>query len=104
VRRHLTLTDGLGLGTFTWKGTRDLLGYALGVITRVRLLRRADGYYAPFAIDAERQVVEPSGKASGHWDARSTVALQGTSRCRGAPQGLQPAASGKRTAVGGHVL
>jgi putative transposase len=66
VRRHLTLTDGLGLGTFKLKGTRDLLGYALGAIKRVRLLRRADGYYAQFAIDAERHVVVvPSGKAIG---------------------------------------
>ena len=34
VRRHLSLTDGLGLGTFKLKGTRDLLGYALGTIKR----------------------------------------------------------------------
>src|ERR687887_2912020 len=27
LRRHLTLTDGLDMGTFTLKGTRDLLGY-----------------------------------------------------------------------------
>src|SRR5437588_7213488 len=27
MRRHLTLTDGLGLGTFKLRGTRDLLGY-----------------------------------------------------------------------------
>jgi putative transposase len=66
VRRHLTLTDGLEMGTFKLKGTRDLLAYALGVIKRVRLLRRADGYYAQFALAVERQVVtEPSGKAIG---------------------------------------
>src|SRR5437763_4845746 len=47
-------------------GTRDLLAYALGAIKRVRLLRRADGYYAQFAIAVERQVVvEPSGTAIG---------------------------------------
>jgi putative transposase len=66
VRRHLTLTDGLGLGTFNLKGTRDLLGYALRAIKRVRLLRRADGYYAQFALAVERHVVvEPTGKAIG---------------------------------------
>jgi putative transposase len=66
VRRHLTLTDGMEAGTFKLKGTRDLLGYAIGAIKRVRLLRRADGYYAQFAIDADRDVsVEPSGKAIG---------------------------------------
>jgi putative transposase len=66
LRRHLTVTDGLGLGTFTLHGTRDLLGYALRAIKRVRLVRRADGYYAQFAVDAERHVtVEPTGKAVG---------------------------------------
>jgi putative transposase len=53
-------------GTFKLKGTRDLLGYALGAIKRVRVLRRADGYYAQFAIDAERHVsIEPTGTAIG---------------------------------------
>jgi putative transposase len=66
LRRHLTLTDGLEAGTFTLRGTRDLLGYALGAIKRVRLLRRADGYYAQFVVDAERHVtVEPTDDAIG---------------------------------------
>ena len=66
LRRHLTLTDGLGLGTFKLQGTWDLLAYALEAIKRVRLVRRADGYYAQFAIDAERHMaVEPTGKAVG---------------------------------------
>jgi putative transposase len=66
MRWHLTLTDGMEAGTFKLKGTRDLLGYALGAIKRVRLLRRADGYYAQFAIDADRHVtVKPSGTAIG---------------------------------------
>src|SRR5437588_7293376 len=66
VRRCLTLTDGMEAGTFTLKGTRDLLGYALDAIKRVRVLRRADGYYAQFAVDAERNVMlEPSRQAVG---------------------------------------
>src|ERR671937_2309307 len=56
MRRHLTLTDGMEAGTFRLKGTRDLLGYALGAIKRVRVVRRADGYYAQFAVDADRHV------------------------------------------------
>jgi putative transposase len=64
--RYLTLTDGMGMGTFKLKGTRDLLGYALGAIKRVRLLRHADGYYAQFVVDAERQItVDPTGNAIG---------------------------------------
>jgi putative transposase len=65
-RRHLTLTDALGMGTFRLRGTWDLLGYALGAIKRVRLVRRADGYYAQFVIDAERHLtMEPTGNAIG---------------------------------------
>src|SRR5262249_16003625 len=53
---HLTLTDGMGMGTFRLRGTRDLVGYALGAIKRVRLVRRADGYDAQFVVDADRHV------------------------------------------------
>src|SRR5437764_481831 len=66
MRQHLTLSDGMDAGTFKLKGTRDLLGYAPGDIKRLRVLHHADGYYAQFAIDAERRVsVEPSGTAIG---------------------------------------
>jgi putative transposase len=66
MRRYLTLTDGLGMGTFKLRGTWDLLGYALGAFKRVRLLRRADGYYVQFVVDAARHVsVDPTGNAVG---------------------------------------
>jgi putative transposase len=66
IRRHLTITDGTGMGTFVLRGTRDLLGYALEAIKRVRLLRRADGCYAQFVVDAERHVTaRPTGSAIG---------------------------------------
>jgi putative transposase len=66
LRRHLALTDGLDLGTFKLRGTWDLLGYALDAIKRVRLLRRADGYYAQFVVEADRHLaIEPTGKAIG---------------------------------------
>ncbi len=65
-RTRLTLTDGFKAGTFRLRGTRDLLGYALGQIKRVRILKRADGYYAQFGLDAQRRVViEPSGASVG---------------------------------------
>ncbi|HVA91546.1 MAG TPA: hypothetical protein VNL71_17085 [Chloroflexota bacterium] len=54
-RRAITFTDGIGAGRFTLKGTRDLLAYALEAIKRARVLRGADGYYARFAVDAERR-------------------------------------------------
>jgi len=67
-RTRLTLTDGFKAGTFRLKGTRtrDLLGYALDQIKRVRIVRKADGYYGQFGIDADRRAsVEASGKAVG---------------------------------------
>jgi len=57
ARRALTFTDGFKAGTFKLKGTRDLLGYALDQIKRVRVVKRADGYYSQFCIDAARRVV-----------------------------------------------
>src|SRR5437764_14565922 len=48
LRRYLTLTDGLDLGTFSLRGTQHLLAYAPGAIQRAPLLRRAAGHYAQF--------------------------------------------------------
>ncbi|HVA89332.1 MAG TPA: transposase [Chloroflexota bacterium] len=65
-RRAITFTDKIGAGRFTLKGTRDLLAYALETIKRVRVLRRADGYYAQFVVEAERRHdALPSGQAVG---------------------------------------
>jgi len=43
-----------------------LVGYALDQIKRVRVVRKADGYYSQFCVDAERRAaVEPSGRVVG---------------------------------------
>jgi len=66
ARRAITFMDGFKVGTFRLKGTRDLLGYGLDQIKRVRVVKKADGYYSQFCIDADRRAsVEPSGKAVG---------------------------------------
>jgi len=66
ARTRLTLTDGFKAGMFTLKGTRDLMGYALDQIKRVHIVRKADGYYGQFGIDADRRTsVKASGKAVG---------------------------------------
>jgi len=65
-RRALTLTDGFTAGTFRLRGTRDLMGYALAQIKRVRVVRKADGYYSQFCVDADRRVsVEATGRTIG---------------------------------------
>jgi putative transposase len=47
-RRYLTFTDGFKAGTFKLWGSRDLHFYQLKQIKRIRVVRRADGYYAQF--------------------------------------------------------
>jgi putative transposase len=65
-RRYITFTDGFGAGTFLMWGSRDLHFYQLKQIKRVRIVRRADGYYAQFCIDQERlEKREPTSKTIG---------------------------------------
>ncbi len=65
-RRYITFTDGFKAGTFKLWGTRDLHFYQLNQIKRVRVVRRADGYYAQFCLDIERQEKrEPTKKTIG---------------------------------------
>ncbi len=55
-RRYITFTDGFKAGTFKLWGTRNLHYYQLSQIKRVRIVRRADGYYVQFVIDYTREV------------------------------------------------
>jgi putative transposase len=65
-RRHITFTDGFKAGTFKMWGTRDLHYYQPKQIKRVRVVRRADGYYAQFCIDQERvKQREPTNSTVG---------------------------------------
>ncbi|MFB2936052.1 RNA-guided endonuclease InsQ/TnpB family protein [Aerosakkonemataceae cyanobacterium BLCC-F154] len=65
-RRYITFTDGFEAGCFKLWGTRDLHFYQLKQIKRVRVVRRADGYYAQFCLDVERvERREPTGKNIG---------------------------------------
>jgi len=65
-RRNITFTDGFKAGIFKLWGTRDLHFYQLSQVKRVRVVRRADGYYVQFCIDAERnEKREQTGKTIG---------------------------------------
>ena len=65
-KRCLTFTDGFAAGTLKLVGSRDLHFYAPDEIKRVRVIRRADGYYAQFCINVERtEEVNPTGRAIG---------------------------------------
>src|SRR5947209_13546819 len=56
--RHITFTDGCGIGCLRLVGNpkQQIAAFALKQIKRVRLVRRADGYYVQFAVQAERKV------------------------------------------------
>ncbi len=65
-RRSITFSDGFKAGTFKLWGTRDLHFYQLKQFKRVRVVRRADGYYCQFCIDQDRiEKREPTGKTIG---------------------------------------
>ncbi len=54
--KRLTFTDGLSIGTVRLIGTRSIATFPLKQIKRVRLVKRADGYYCQFAVQAERAI------------------------------------------------
>jgi putative transposase len=65
-KRRLTFTDGFAAGTFRLVGSRDLHFYAPSEIKRVRVVRRADGYYVQFCVNVKRtEEVSPTGKTIG---------------------------------------
>jgi putative transposase len=64
--RHLTFTDGCQIGRLRLVGTRSIETFPLKHIKRVRLIRRADGYYVQFLVQAERKIEHiPTGKQIG---------------------------------------
>lgn len=66
--KHITFTDGCGIGRVRLVGNKkqSIETFPLKQIKRVRILRRADGYYCQFAIEAERKIEHISiGKHAG---------------------------------------
>jgi putative transposase len=65
-RKSITFTDKKGIGRLKMKGTRDLNFYQPDQIKRVRLVKRADGYYVQFCIQVDREEkIEPTHKTIG---------------------------------------
>jgi putative transposase len=65
-RKSITFTDKNGIGKLKMKGTRDLNCYQPDQIKRVRLVKRADGYYVQFCIQVDRiEVIEPTHRTIG---------------------------------------
>lgn len=65
-RKYLTLTDGFKIGRLKLVGSRDLNFYQIEQIKRIRLVKRADGYYAQFCVDVDRREdMEPTQTTIG---------------------------------------
>lgn len=68
-RRRITFTDKKGIGNLKLIGSRNLHFYQSAQIKRVRIVRRADGYYVQFSVQLDpRDTVKPlipSQKAVG---------------------------------------
>jgi putative transposase len=65
-RKRITFSDGCGIGILKLVGTRDLNFFSRDKIKRVRLVKRADGYYCQLSIDTNRRVShEFQNKISG---------------------------------------
>jgi putative transposase len=65
-RRRITITDKKGIGELKLLGKWDIHAYPVKSIKRVRLVRRADGYYCQFAVDIECLNIQPkTGKEIG---------------------------------------
>ena len=74
-RKKITFTDKKNIGTVKLKGTRDLNFYPLDQIKRVRIVKRADGYYVQFCLSVDiREYAKP---------------LEPTKRCVGLDVGLK---------------
>ncbi|MCM0591094.1 MAG: RNA-guided endonuclease InsQ/TnpB family protein [Gloeotrichia echinulata DVL01] len=54
-KRYITFSDGFNIGRLKLVGTRDLSFYSIKQIKRVRIIKRADGYYCQFCVDIERK-------------------------------------------------
>ena len=64
--KRIKFTDKKNIGELRLVGSWDLAHYPVELIKRVRLVRRADGYYCQFCIAVDRsEPQEPTGKTIG---------------------------------------
>ncbi|NEO00639.1 MAG: transposase, partial [Moorea sp. SIO3I7] len=65
-KKSITFSDKKGIGKLKLKGTWDLWRFDKKQIKRVRIVRRADGYYVQFCVSVNiKEELEPTGTAVG---------------------------------------
>jgi putative transposase len=66
TKRQITITDQKGIGELKLLGKWDVHTYSVNSIKRVRLVRRADGFYCQFCVDVDCLDIQPkTGKEVG---------------------------------------
>jgi len=74
-RKSIIITDKIGIGKLKLKGTRDLNFYQPDQIKRVRLVKRADGYYVQFCISVDRVLGGSPAQQDVILPTKSTIGL-----------------------------
>ncbi|NET81025.1 MAG: transposase [Moorea sp. SIO1F2] len=65
-KKSITFSDKKGIGKLKLKGTWELWRFDKKQIKRVRIVRRADGYYVQFCVSADiKEELDPTGTAIG---------------------------------------
>ena len=59
TKKHITFTDKKGIGRLKLVGSRDIYFYNAHDIKRVRLVKRADGYYCQFSVKVTVKIETP---------------------------------------------
>ena len=66
TKKHIEFTDKNNIGRVKLVGSRDIYFYSPDQIQRVRLVRRADGYYCQFCVSVDLKIsTQPTGNAVG---------------------------------------
>jgi putative transposase len=66
TKKHITFTDKKGIGRLKLVGSRDIYFYNSNDIKRVRLVKRADGYYCQFSVKVDVRIeTQPTNKIVG---------------------------------------
>lgn len=66
TKKQITFTDKKGIGKLKLVGSRDIYFYNAKDIKRVRLVKRADGYYCQFSLKVDLQIeTQPTNKVVG---------------------------------------
>ena len=75
TKRRINFTDKKGIGELKLLGKWDIQSYDVKDIKRVRLIRRADGYYAQFCIGIDVVDIQPKTGAEIGLDVGIRVLL-----------------------------